>query len=206
MVEKRPGGTDDTLPDRLKAATSGIHATVEAEVGLMAPDLRRAEYVAILQRLADFHASLEPVVAAALGDAGFMEPRRRLPALLADLVALDAAGSRTAVTVPDIAETPAALGALYVTEGARLGGRVIARHLTRVLGFEDGRGISYFAGRPGEVGPLWAALRIRLAGIRSARDEQVVIDTALATFATFRTAVCRPEQGAARWRPSLVPT
>ena len=147
-----------TLSERLRGATASAHAALEAELDLL-HDLDRTRLVRVLRRFAGFHAGWEPAVARLLDEPALWEPRRRLPALHADLALLGAADATEAWPAPAwLCDAHAAWGSLYVMEGSTLGGQVIGRAL-RAAGTE---GLSYFDGRGREAGPLWRTLRARL--------------------------------------------
>ena len=176
------------LHERLKRETAELHAAVEARVDLVSPDLTRSRYVELLGRLRALHAGLEPAIAAALGEGDPVEPWRRLGYLDRDLAHF---GSRpgsdvAAAEMPVLRSADDALGALYVLEGSRLGGRLIARGLERTLGLSSGEGYGYFdpPGRP--TGAAWRALKERLGAHRGDADR--VVAAARATFASFASA------------------
>ena len=81
-------------------------------------------------------------MAALLQDRPFLNPRRRLHLLEADLAVLGssarAVDALQACPVPLLHDAAEALGSLYVIEGSTLGGRIIQRNVERCLGF-DGR-------------------------------------------------------------------
>lgn len=198
------------LLERLKAETATIHAAVESEIGLADRGLTRDRYVGILQRLYGFHAGIEPRLAVALGDEAFLAPRRRLPDLACDLIALGAGESIARVPTfsggPAPGDAAAALGSLYVLEGSRLGGRTVSRLLEDRLGFSDARGYSYFAAAGRDVAALWRGFRDRVAGRCGEQADDRVVAAAVATFEAFREFVCREPQGDEAWPRLLVPT
>lgn len=197
-----------TILERLRSETASLHAAVEREAGLVDRALTRERYRLLLARLYAFHAALEPAIARALDDPAFFEPRRRLDRLAADLDALGAgarpAPAAAAGTGP--AGEAAAFGALYVLEGSRLGGRIVARHLAALLGIGPGGGASYFAGEPGETARLWHGFGDRLTARAPALAADAVVAGAVATFEAFRTVVCPPSEGAPAWPRIRVPT
>lgn len=161
-----------TAIDRLRAATGPDHDAVDAAFGRF--DLTdRGDYAAFLTA----HARALPAVEAALErfDALPMPPHRR-EALAADLAALG-------IAMPEplpfaLADADAAWGALYVTEGSRLGGIMLAGRV--------GAGLpsAYLSARH-EKG-AWRAL---LAAIDAAVTTPDAIDRAVAgaraTFALY---------------------
>ncbi len=123
--------SDDPLRTRLRAETAGAHRRLEEALDLPARLTDREAAARILSRFRGFFAELEPALDRALGTT-VMTGRHRLPDLDADLAALGLSGEaiRRLPASPDAGSAmtrEAALGALYVVEGARLGGRVIGR-------------------------------------------------------------------------------
>ncbi|RKT43626.1 biliverdin-producing heme oxygenase [Thiocapsa rosea] len=131
--------TSARLAVLLRHATAGTHQAVE-RLPLMArltsPSVTREDYLDYLQALAEVYAALEGSLLDALdeeirNDLGI---RPKLPAILEDLA--EQGRQHVPRVSPPITPTgsSAALGGLYVLEGATLGGRVIAKHLRRRLG------------------------------------------------------------------------
>ena len=168
-----------TLSERLRRDTADAHQALESGLDLL-NGLTRPRLVRVLRRFASFHAGWEPAVAALLEEPALFEPRRRLPALRADLARLGAEPEQ------DVWPTPAwlhgrgaAWGSLYVVEGSTLGGQVIARAL-RDAGLD---GVTYFDGRGRQAGPLWRELRARLDALG---EPEAVTAAAVATFDALR--------------------
>ncbi|CRI65388.1 Heme oxygenase-like protein [Thiocapsa sp. KS1] len=123
----------------LRHATAETHQAVE-RLPLMArltsPSVTREDYLDYLHALADVYAALEDSLLDALdeeirNDLGI---RPKLPAILDDLAEQGQAHMPRASAQLAPSGSGAALGGLYVLEGATLGGRVIAKHLRRCLG------------------------------------------------------------------------
>ncbi|WP_426959799.1 biliverdin-producing heme oxygenase [Muricoccus radiodurans] len=173
------------IRERLRDATRPEHDRLEAGLGLMDASLTRAAYRDILARFYGFRAGWEPRAGALLEDEAFFGPRRRLPLLHADLLALGltegAIATLPACPPPALEDAAAALGSLYVMEGSTLGGRVIARHLAARLGIGAGDGVAYFTGAGADTGRLWAGFLSRLEAAPE-RDVPAILDGARATF------------------------
>jgi len=142
--------TRPAILDLLRERTRAAHDRAEEALPLLDPSLDAARYRAILAGFWGFHAALEPCLAAvaelrALG----LDPaeRRKLPRLEHDLRTLGADPMRLPVAnaVPEVEGAAAALGCMYVLEGATLGGRVISRHLA-ARGIGPDTGGAFFAG------------------------------------------------------------
>ncbi|CAA9335075.1 MAG: bacteriophytochrome heme oxygenase BphO [uncultured Gemmatimonadetes bacterium] len=140
----------------------------------MDPALGLARYREIVAAFWGFHAALEPRLRAVDGlDAlGLDAGRRKLPLLETDLRALGADPARLPVAdeVPRVDGLPAALGVMYVLEGATLGGRVISRHLAS-QGIGPDTGGAFFAGYGDATGEMWKAFAAAIGGYAEAHPE-----------------------------------
>jgi heme oxygenase len=176
---------------RLRADTRSVHRRLEDELDLVGPDLTVGRYRSVLERFHGYYTVLEPRLDSwHRADPLLDWPRRRKVELLrADLAVLgvDACSLPVCPRVPDLPGTAEALGALYVVEGATLGGQVIVRTLRS--GARVPLAATGFLGSYGpEVGRLWRDWRRcteRWVGDDVDRADDVVAH-ALRTFATLR--------------------
>ena len=159
----------------LRERTRASHERVEHSLPLLDPGLDRGRYRDIVAGFWGFHAALEPRLGAVAGLRALgvdPERRRKLPLLERDLCALgdDPARLPVADAVPEVEGVAAALGCMYVLEGATLGGRVITRHLElRGIGADSGG--AYFAGYGGETGARWKEFGAALGAYAAAHPE-----------------------------------
>lgn len=149
----------------LRAGTAAEHADVERTLGLMDAGLDRSRLADVLARLHAFWAAAEsglddwadrhPADAAAVD-----WPRRRRAALFAeDLRGLDAdSGTSGRPYLPPVPGTDAALGRMYVLEGATLGGTFIDRHLAGLPQLAGVR-VRAFSPYGADTGAMWHAFR-----------------------------------------------
>lgn len=167
-----PAPSADIMP-RLRERTAGIHAATE-ELPLMrallAPTADANTYRHYLGALQAVYLAVEPVLYANLSPAllSALGVRPKLPALQQDLAALairlDASpGESPALRAPGLSSRiraavqgePAALGGLYVLEGATLGGRVIARRLRQHWGPNCNMPFAFLEFRGANPGSEW---------------------------------------------------
>jgi heme oxygenase len=151
---------------RLRTGTADAHEAVELSLGLPEAIRTRGEYVACLARFLRLYRPLEARIATSpvpreLGlnvSVGLHTPRLAadLAALLGSPPVLVDAG---ADALPDLPSFAHALGALYVLEGATLGGRIILRHLgaAEIDGVDQAH--AFFEGRGSDTGSSWRAFR-----------------------------------------------
>lgn len=129
----------------LRSATAPIHQAVErlpVMVRLTSPAVDPADYRRYLSAMARVYGGLEPglFAAVAVGLPGkgvaLLGLRPKYPALQADLAANGLAPPAAGALADELAcaDLSAALGGLYVLEGATLGGRIIVRQLRGLLG------------------------------------------------------------------------
>jgi heme oxygenase len=165
---------------RLRAATAPAHAEVDrifSRFDLSNPSDYRAFLVAHAGALFPVETWLETCAPDVVAD---WPARRRTHQLTTDLAAL---GEALPLTIPfEAAASPAGIiGVLYVVEGSRLGGRVLARRLA------PGLPATYLS--PSADSPSWPALLQRLDDILvDAAAEEIAVAAALQTFARFAQA------------------
>ncbi len=154
-----------TLLQTLKAETRPHHERAERVVRLLSPDLTLSGYRRHLEALYGLYAPLEAALAACLEDRVpelRLAERWKLPLLEVDLRALGHDEASLA-RLPRhsgpfrLKGVPEALGALYVLEGATLGGQLILRHLTRHFEGVSAGGFTFFRAYGECVGPMWKA-------------------------------------------------
>jgi heme oxygenase len=178
-----------TAMQKLRNATRRVHAGVEDALPLLDPTLSRARYVEVVQAFQSFYAVLEPRISAVVSthdSALGIADRAKLPLLARDLVALSAEPVRMglSVRIPDVHTPSHAIGALYVIEGATLGGQIIGKHLRDRLGIGATTGAAFFTGYAEATRGMWCQFTDHVDH-RSELDLQVAIETAIETFVTM---------------------
>jgi heme oxygenase len=134
----------------LRRMTAADHARLERRFGLTARLRTRDAYRETLERLLGFYGPLEQRLGpVALSLAGVRYEERRKAPLLAGPLPM-------AVRLPSIGSPAAALGVLYVVEGATLGNAVIGGWVRDRLGVATSTGASFFCDGP-TVRPQWQA-------------------------------------------------
>jgi len=124
----------------LKKHTADAHDALEAHplMTRLATAPTWSTLTQALVRQAGWYAAMEPAIERGLGDCTppDMAQRWKTPLLREDLAALGIAFEDLARcdTIPDLASAEAALGAVYVLEGASLGGAILSRRLIADLG------------------------------------------------------------------------
>lgn len=174
--------------ERLRAETRHAHDAVESSLPLLRSDLDRRTYIAVLQRMYPFVSAWEHLAEASaseeLRDTVTRRSRRHL--LAADLLALKAeADEHEAPSCFPALNSPASLlGALYVMEGSRLGGQMIARHVRPLLDDPE-RESSYFAGYRAQTAQMWRDFLELVRNKIPETQEAEAVSAAKAMFACF---------------------
>jgi heme oxygenase len=194
-----------SLRHALKRETRELHQQLEAELGLLEPELTIHRYGRVLRAFHGFYAPVEARLQR-LTDAapplGFpLRVRSRL--IEDDLLALGLSRSEIA-ELPRCADLPRLscpedlAGCLYVLEGACLGGQVIARSLRRRFGLAEGSGMSFFIGDADATSTRWLRLLAWLDDmVRGGARSEDIVASARATFQTL--ARWLEQQGASSW-------
>lgn len=160
---------------------------------LLAHDLTQDEYRRLLARLYGYY---EPLEARLAGHEAALPlplaPRRKTPLLRTDLRALGLPEAKLeqvprCTALPALPSAEAAMGCLYVIEGATLGGAIIRRHLARSLRVTPGAGGTFYASYEDATGPMWKAFCHTLNAHvpASGRRHDAVVEAACETFNTF---------------------
>ncbi len=181
------------LHERLRHETRHAHLRLETDLAIKGRLGERSDVTLVLARFYGFFGPLEAGVAGMLG-ASSLDGRRRLAELSADLQALGLTQAELdRLPVCDeagrFADQGEALGALYVTEGARLGGRVIARVL-REVDWVPAQGLQFWSDDP-RTGGLWRSYLERLEAPQTAPLATSVVSGACATFARLHRWLAR---------------
>jgi heme oxygenase len=192
------------LRQQLKCETAAIHRRLEAQLGLLEPQLSIHRYRRVLETFYGFYAPVEvSLVRLAASSSQLTFPLRDRSALIEnDLRALGMSPRELAELprcrkVPRLECSENLAGCLYVLEGACLGGQMIAAVLHRQFGMVGESGASFFVGDGEATSARWRIVLAWLEGRveAGARCEQIVA-SARECFVTLSRWVKR--QGASR--------
>jgi len=172
----------------LRRETEADHHTVESALPLMHQGLTVSQYVQCLQKLYG-------IVAAWEEHAADHAPTWLQPALIARkrtaLLELDLAWfgvtekNDRRPTLPEMNSLPGFFGTMYVMEGSKLGGQLIARHVESALRLSAGQGNSFFQGNGSQTGQMWKEF-CEMLKLRIPDDQtDAVVASAKEMFATY---------------------
>ena len=178
-----------TVLRRLKQETASLHEQLERHVDVLARLKNVAAYRDLLLAFYGFYEPLERQLGEVDWPAGIdWQQRRKIAMLESDLKLLAADRSSAAVCadLPAIANQAAALGCLYVLEGATLGGQIIERELNQHLQITSQTGGAFFNSYGDRVGEMWGAFRQAILAFANSNErEDAIVAAAKGTFEKF---------------------
>ncbi|MFO0865517.1 MAG: biliverdin-producing heme oxygenase [Gemmataceae bacterium] len=190
--------------NRLKRETDALHRQAEAAMDLPSRLASRAAYADMLGRMLGFYAPLEAKLAQTplfetLGLDG--DERAKTSLIRADLAHLGWPSDRIdalprCTSSPDVGDIPQALGAMYVLEGATLGGRYIRQQVGQTLGIGDEDGASFFACYGPRTGAMWTAFGETVTAYAYANPDcqDAIVASASETFRQFEAWMSEKER------------
>lgn len=177
----------------LRSGTAPLHVALEKRLPFFSPRLDADWYRRLLQAYYGFYRPVEmSLYDSGLIPVGFDQAlRAKTPTLRHDLNVLgvpDAAlcALPHCLALPRL-DTPAAcLGALYVLEGATLGGQVLRREMAQRLALDADNGGAFLNVYGAETGKRWKNFLDYLAGVPlDDQGRQHAVDAARSTFSCF---------------------
>ena len=181
------------LMTSLRLQTADWHRRAERAVNFRARMSDRTRYMDFLRRLFGFYDPLETLLGEFLASEISLqfEARRKSGLLALDLRHLG--DSVTDVTrilrctgLPVIASRATAFGALYVLEGATLGGQILSRHLATHLGIDVSNGGAFLSSYGSAVRAMWSSFgEVIERCCDTAAKQEEALEAAVQTFASF---------------------
>ncbi|MCS4250341.1 biliverdin-producing heme oxygenase [Pseudomonas sp. BIGb0164] len=190
-----------SLLETLRTGTALLHVALEKRLPFFSERLDTDWYRRLLQAYYGFYRPMETALyESGLIPEGFDTVMRvKTPTLAKDLHALGLDDS-TLDALPrcnalPIFDTPAAcLGALYVLEGATLGGQVLRREMARRLGLDADNGGAFLNVYGAETGRRWKDFLDYLGRLPlDAPAKQHAVEAARSTFSGFEQWLDRQE-------------
>lgn len=184
---------------RLRNETRPYHERAESLVGLP------GSLDGHVQTLAQFFGFIEPLERAAadtLAPLGAeLAGRQKAKLLEADLAHFGVASADLprCRDLPSVNTIPAALGAMYVFEGATLGGQIVARHIEQNLGLSDGTGYTFHRSYGSRVGEMWRQFGAVLTSHSSPDVDDSIVASASETFQRLCDWFARPVAAPTQW-------
>jgi heme oxygenase len=176
---------------RLKEATRPHHEAVEARIDVFRAGRTLEGYRRVLERFLGYYEPAEAALARVPGWEAVgldLDERRKAPLLRRDLLALGLddrgiADLPRCRRLPELTGLPEALGAMYVLEGATLGGQYIRKRVESDFGLGPDSGCAFFSSYGDRVGPMWKSFGAAAESFATTPEiEDAVVRSAVATF------------------------
>lgn len=146
----------------LRKATAPLHGQLEAlpvSQSILAPEVSIQEYLRYLDLMHDVIVDVETTLFPILStEINSLNERRKTSLLERDFEVLGFKKQkklRLTAFSEQVNSIGFAMGVFYVIEGSSLGGRVIYKHIHKVLGLNADSGAAYFSGYGELTGMLW---------------------------------------------------
>ncbi|RYZ69927.1 MAG: biliverdin-producing heme oxygenase [Proteobacteria bacterium] len=173
----------DMIRERLKTETRAVHERLETTLDLMSESLTHERYEKTLLAMAAFYRGLEKQLSLLPGRV--YEGRSKAAWFEQDYQALklDPSKEKPCPVVPHLNSEAEKLGAMYVVEGATLGGRFVSKHLSERLGLSGDSGASFFSAYREKTGERWKEFVAHLESTPGSAD--LVVSGAHQTFSAL---------------------
>jgi heme oxygenase len=176
----------------LRAHTRAAHERLDDRLARFDWLATPETYAAMLERFYGFYVRAEPqlaAIAAALPGLD-LERRRKVPLLVADLTHLGRTPQQLRALprvgqMPRVDDPARALGALYVVEGATLGGKLIEQAVEQRLGLDRTTGTAFFGAYGADDARQWKRFGTVLEREAIERGSADMCEAAGETFAVL---------------------
>lgn len=188
-----------TFLQQLRSKTAYSHQLIEQNSisqSLMSQGVTMTQYAQYLKSMYGFVYGFEKMVFPLLEHNELLQidDRRKSHLIQSDLVLLNYTAAQPYVN-DELFSThyqtaAAALGGMYVLEGSTLGGQIISRHLSKVLGDAVAGKTTYLTAYAGQTGGMWKNFLQLLceAGVSNANEDEI-IDSAVNTFSLLNNCL-----------------
>lgn len=97
-------------------------------------------------------------------------------------------------STPELDSAASALGALYVTEGSTLGGRIITKMIAKQLNISSEKGFSFFNAYGDDTQIMWEKFKNVLNNPRPHHEQKEMMTAAMDTFSTLNDWITENER------------
>lgn len=186
--------------EELKKSTLVEHAELEKKLVLWIKNIRDVSgYADLLKLMYGFYKPLQdsffPLVSHGAGGTDFSLRISEL--IINDLHHVDPGPDHEiplCSNIPEINTIASSMGAMYVTEGSTLGGKIITKMISRQLNISPVHGFSFFNAYGDETLAKWEKFKEILNMPRSDNERIEMISTAKKTFSAFKIWISENER------------
>jgi heme oxygenase (biliverdin-IX-beta and delta-forming) len=188
-----------TFLQQLRNKTANSHQLIEqnsVSQSLMSQGVTITQYAHYLKSMYGFVYGFEKMVFPLLkhNELLQLEDRRKSHFIQGDLAVLNHSAAQPYLN-DELFSThyrtaPAALGGMYVLEGSTLGGQIINKHLSKILGDSVAGKTTYLMAYAGQTGSMWKSfLQLLCEAGATTGNEDEIIDSAVNTFSLLNNCL-----------------
>ena len=180
--------------DELKSCTLQAHAGLEKKLVSRIKKVHSVEdYISLLRLMYGYYKPLQERIQPAVSE---NIPVRYADNIITDLQDLGSFDNHIPVCdrVPSLNTPASILGALYVTEGSTLGGRIITRMISKQLNISFDKGFSFFNAYGDDTQIMWHKFKNVLNQPRPQNEQTEMMNAAMDTFTTFNDWIIQNER------------
>ena len=180
--------------DELKSCTRQAHAGLEKKLVARIRKVQSVDdYISLLRLMYGFYKPLQEL----LQPASLKNIRvRYADNILGDIRDLGSSDNHIPVCnrIPSLNTPGSVLGALYVTEGSTLGGRIITRMIAKQLNISSEKGFLFFNAHGDDTQIMWEKFKNVLNHPRPENERAEMVSAAIDTFSTFNDWITENER------------
>jgi heme oxygenase len=175
--------------EEMKEGTRQVHLNLEKK---LVDQIRRVntveDYVQLLERMYGYYHPLQQRIEQNMSGNEAGKRARQALNIINDIKELDPDHPlefRLCNNLPAIDSPAASMGALYVTEGSTLGGKIITKMIARQLNISTQKGFSFFNPYGEDTQKMWEDFKSLLNHPHAQDEKAEMLDTARHTFEKF---------------------
>lgn len=180
--------------DELKACTMQAHAGLEKKLVSRIRKVHSVEdYITLLRLMYGYYKPLQEKIQPAISENIYV---RYADNIINDIRDLGSSENHIPVCnrVPHLTTPASVLGALYVTEGSTLGGRIITKMISKQLNISSGKGFSFFNVHGDDTQVMWEQFKNVLNRPRPQNERTEMMNAAIDTFSTLNAWITENER------------
>lgn len=184
--------------DEMKEGTSSVHLSLEKKLIRQIKRVKSIEdYVQLLELMYGFYQPLQERIDQNISSTTVANRGRQSFNIINDIKALQPAHNlqfELCSHLPALETYPSALGALYVTEGSTLGGKIITGMIAKQLGIGTDTGFSFFNAYGDNTESMWLEFKNMLNLQHTNAEKAEMLHSAKETFTKFNDWISVYEQ------------
>lgn len=183
--------------DDLKEGTQRVHNNLEKKlVSIIRKVNTPDDYIGLLKLMYGYYEPLQQRIFQFVGDTSLAARTRMAGNILNDIKEIDSDHDldiNLCNDLPNLHSLAASLGALYVTEGSTLGGKIITKMIAKQVGISNDKAFSFFNAYGEETDLMWNEFKQVINAVPTAEEKAEMIASARDTFEKFNGWITQHE-------------